>query len=291
MPQGGCAVSDFSARIAAVATAVLMSAAGVTAQSKRTTSQAPSERDHFASVDGIRLHYVDWGGTGVPMLFLIGGGNGSAHTFDSFAPRFTDRFHVLGLTRRGQGPSDKPPSGYDTDTLAKDIAAFLDAMHIVRVILVGHSIAGAEMTRFAGTYPNRVRALVYLDAAVDYARLADISAEAHFNGFEDTESLKQIAEAAAQSHPDYTKVTAPALAFIETCDAPPQSRPDDDPAYKRYLQLMFEKGFWWENDRQFRSGMKNGTVIILPECNHFFFRDPKQSERAEREMRTFLLKP
>ena len=46
--------------------------------------------DHFVAVNGSRLHYVDWGGAGEPMLFLVGGGNDNTHTFDSFAPRFVD---------------------------------------------------------------------------------------------------------------------------------------------------------------------------------------------------------
>lgn len=275
---------------AMVIVATLLSHQGA---ARSATSQGPRERDQFASVNGIRLHYVDWGGTGTPMLFLGGGGNGGAHTFDSFAPRFTDHFEVLGLTRRGGGLSDKPPSSYDTNTLATDIAGFLDALHISRAILVGYSLAGAEMTRFAGTYPNRVRALVYLDAVVDYVRIAEISAEAGFNGqgFDETPQVKAIQAGAAQSHPDYTKVTAPALAFIETCGAPPQARPEDDPAYKRYLQLLYEKGVWWESIKQFRAEMKHGTIIELPDCNHFFFKDPQQAERAEREMRTFLSRP
>ena len=64
---------------------------------------------------GVRLHYLDFGGpAGAPtILFLAGLGN-TAHSFDDFAPRFTDKFHVVALTRRGFGESDHPESGYDT---------------------------------------------------------------------------------------------------------------------------------------------------------------------------------
>ena len=124
--------------------------------------------EHFAAVNGISLHYLDWGGDGPVMLFLPGLGD-STHVFDDFAPQFVGRFRVLGLTRRGQGQSDKPPGGYDTDSLAEDIRLFLDALGIDRTILVGHSHAGGEMARFAGLYPDRVRSLIYLDAAYDPA--------------------------------------------------------------------------------------------------------------------------
>jgi non-heme chloroperoxidase len=114
----------------------------------------------------VRLHYLDFGGQGPTIVFLAGLGN-TAHAFDNFAPRFTDRFHCIALTRRGFGESDHPTDGYDIPRLVEDIRAALDALRLTRVILVGHSIAGEEMTRFAATYPDRIERLVYLDAAYD----------------------------------------------------------------------------------------------------------------------------
>ena len=114
----------------------------------------------------VRLHYLDFGGTGPAIVFLPGLGN-TAHAFDHFAPSFTDRFHVVALTRRGFGESSHPQTGYETPRLVEDIRTAIDKLHLGRVILIGHSIAGEEMTRFAGTYPDRVSKLVYLDAAYD----------------------------------------------------------------------------------------------------------------------------
>jgi pimeloyl-ACP methyl ester carboxylesterase len=114
----------------------------------------------------VRLHYLDFGGRGPTIVFLAGLGN-TAHAFDDFAPRFTDRFHCMALTRRGFGESDHPTDGYDTPRLVEDIRAALDTLGLGRVTLVGHSIAGEEMTRFAATHPDRVDRLVYLDAAYD----------------------------------------------------------------------------------------------------------------------------
>ena len=108
-------------------------------------------REAFVTVNGVRLHYVDWGGSGEPLLFLTPLGGASWNSFRSLPRRFTDRFRVLGLTRRGQAPSEAPATGYDVDTLVGDLVAFLDAMGIRRVNIAGHSIAGSEMTRFAGT--------------------------------------------------------------------------------------------------------------------------------------------
>jgi pimeloyl-ACP methyl ester carboxylesterase len=82
------------------------------------------------------------------MVFLAGLGN-TAHVFDHVAHQFTDRFRVLGLTRRGFGSSSRPASGYDTTTRARDILSVADHFKLNRVVLVGHSIAGDELTKFA----------------------------------------------------------------------------------------------------------------------------------------------
>ncbi len=126
---------------------------------------SPHKSD-FVNVNGIRLHSLDWGGSGPELLFLAGRGC-NAHIYDRFAPRFTSNFHVLALTRRGHGQSDYPDTGYDIDTLTDDIRLFLDSLQIEHVFLVGHSLAGIELSHFAAQYPDRVLGLVYLDAAYD----------------------------------------------------------------------------------------------------------------------------
>lgn len=125
-----------------------------------------SYKSSFVNVNGIRLHYLDWGGTGPTLIFLTGMGS-SAYIFDKFAPRFNDNFRVLALTRRGHGDSDYPETGYDADTLVEDIRQFMDALHVEKAVLAGHSLAGVELTHFAATYPQRVQKLVYLDALDD----------------------------------------------------------------------------------------------------------------------------
>lgn len=135
----------------------------------------PTEQEHTSHavkfVNGSsnnKLEVLDWGGKGKPILFLAGLGN-TAHVFDDFAPRFTDAFQVYGLTRRGFGASFQTSNGYDTKTLTNDILSVIDSLKINKVILIGHSIAGNEISKFASNYPDRIEKVVYLDAAYDYA--------------------------------------------------------------------------------------------------------------------------
>lgn len=80
---------------------------------------------------------------------------------------------MLALTRRGHGDSQVSENGYDTPNLVEDIRQFLDKIDARKVIMVGHSLAGDEMTLFASKYPKRVSSLIYLDAAYDHATIRD----------------------------------------------------------------------------------------------------------------------
>jgi pimeloyl-ACP methyl ester carboxylesterase len=126
----------------------------------------------FVTVEkGVKLEVLDWGGSGRSIVLLAGLGD-TAHVFDDFAPKLTSQYHVYGITRRGYGASSAPAvdgSSYSANRLSDDVLAVLDALKINRPVLVGHSIAGEELSSVATRYPNRVAGLVYLDAAYPYA--------------------------------------------------------------------------------------------------------------------------
>jgi pimeloyl-ACP methyl ester carboxylesterase len=151
----------------------------------------------FVDVNGIRLHYLDWGGEGPTLIFLTGMGC-SAYLFKQFAPRFTGQFRVLALTRRGQGDSDYPETGYDADTLTEDIRQFMDRLQVEKAVLAGHSLAGVELTHFAATYPTRVERLIYLDALDDRRGLTAIREQ---NPLRDIEIKKE--ESAPHTFEEY----------------------------------------------------------------------------------------
>jgi pimeloyl-ACP methyl ester carboxylesterase len=115
---------------------------------------------------GVHLELLDWGGTGRPVLLLAGSGH-TAHVFDDVAPTLTDCCHVYGLTRRGHGQSSRPSSGYEEQQLADDVLQAVDAARLERPVLIGHSIAGGEMTTIARQHPDRLSGLIYLDAIGD----------------------------------------------------------------------------------------------------------------------------
>jgi non-heme chloroperoxidase len=121
----------------------------------------------FVTVDeGVRLELLDWGGSGPAVVLLTGSGH-TAHVFDEFATKLIDCCHVYGITRRGFGRSSRPPSGYDDQRLADDVRRALEQAKIQTPVLVGHSMAGGEMTTLGRQHSSQLGGLVYLDALAD----------------------------------------------------------------------------------------------------------------------------
>ncbi|WP_353069667.1 alpha/beta hydrolase [Tunturibacter empetritectus] len=119
----------------------------------------------------VKLEVLDWGGTGRPLVLLSGLGN-DAHVFDNFALKLTPNYHVYGITRRGFGASSVPPAtvaNYNADRLGDDVLAVISALKLNQPIVVGHSIAGEELSSIGSRHPEKVAALIYLDAAFPYA--------------------------------------------------------------------------------------------------------------------------
>jgi len=80
-------------------------------------------------------------------------------------PFFTDRgMRCIAFDRRGHGRSDAPSTGYDIDTLARDLGSLLDQLDLRDVTLVGHSLGGAEVARYLSRHarPGRVARAVLI---------------------------------------------------------------------------------------------------------------------------------
>lgn len=160
---------------------VLMTAglcAGLLAAHSLLVPQAPTRenktwiRQQLVPVDkDVKLEVLDWGGTGRPVVLLTGLGD-TAHVYDAFAPKLVGAYHVYGITRRGYGASSKPlPTGdnYSANRLGDDVLKVCDVLHIDRPVLIGHSLAGEELSSIGSRYPNKVAGLVYLEAGYAYA--------------------------------------------------------------------------------------------------------------------------
>lgn len=126
------------------------------------SEEPPLPSEGFVTVNGVRLHYLDWGGMGDGLVFLPGLGD-SPHAFDEIAPEFRDQFRVIAFARRAHGRSSGSEGPFDNTTQVEDLRGLLDTLQIQRAALAGWSLGGNEISEFAVRYPERVTGLVYLD--------------------------------------------------------------------------------------------------------------------------------
>jgi len=118
----------------------------------------------WADVNGIRLHYLDHGGTG-PTLVLAPGLTANAHSFGGLMRAgLGDVAHVLALDMRGRGQSDAPATGYTMEDHAGDVLGLLDALELERIVMGGHSFGGLLTYWLAANHPDRVERCVVIDS-------------------------------------------------------------------------------------------------------------------------------
>lgn len=134
------------------------------AQHQAATAIAePTHR--YVEVEGLKLHYLDWGGDADKHTFLLlHGGAAHAHWWDGVAPLLTTHGLVLALDFRGHGQSQWDKSGvYGPPAYVKDVRGLIEHLG-TRVVLVGHSMGGAVAQWVAVTYPEMLEALIIVDA-------------------------------------------------------------------------------------------------------------------------------
>lgn len=115
-------------------------------------------------VNGLRLHYLDYGAEGRTPMLCIHGGAAHAHWFDFVASGFTADHRVLSFDLRGHGDSQWSEPPYSYATYAADLAATVETLDLRNVTVIGHSMGGLVALVYAALYPSRVGRLVIVDS-------------------------------------------------------------------------------------------------------------------------------
>ena len=124
-----------------------------------TASTAPTH--HTVTVNDLKMHYVE-AGEGPPIILL----HGFPETWFAWRhqiPALAKQFRVIVPDLRGYGATEKPASGYDKKTMAKDILELMHHLGIKRAPIVGHDRGARVATRFAKDYPHALERLVVID--------------------------------------------------------------------------------------------------------------------------------
>jgi pimeloyl-ACP methyl ester carboxylesterase len=117
-------------------------------------------------VDGVKLHVLDWGGTGPDLLFLHAGGF-LGRVYRLMIVRLVDRYHVRTMDLRGHGDSDKPaPRDFHWKYMARDVEGVIEHLGLRDFYGVGHSGGGALLALYAATHSGRATRLALLEPVI-----------------------------------------------------------------------------------------------------------------------------
>ncbi len=134
---------------------------------------AVKPQDKYLDINRLRLHYLDWGDYDHQPMLLLHGFLSHAHAWDDFALSFRSRFHVIALDQRGHGESEwSREAAYTLDDHFVDIAPFVEALNLRRLILIGHSMGGRNALFYTACISQNVERLVLVEARPGNSPLA-----------------------------------------------------------------------------------------------------------------------
>ena len=122
-----------------------------------------SPTDHFVTVNGLNMHYLDWGGDSTRTLLLAHGQGGNAHNWDYVARELHNEFRVIAVDMRGHGDTDHTREGYAVTAFASDLAAFAEAVGIVPYDFCGASLGARNGISYVGDHPGHLKHFVCMD--------------------------------------------------------------------------------------------------------------------------------
>lgn len=127
--------------------------------------------DRFVPVNGLRIHYLDWGSADKQPLVMLHGIGRVAHTFDHIATHFNRNYHVMAVDMRGHGDSDWEPQGaYLVEDYVKDIEGLAAQLQLRNIVIWGNSTGGRVAQVFAGLHPDLVAAVISEDVGPERPR-------------------------------------------------------------------------------------------------------------------------
>ena len=114
--------------------------------------------------NGQHLAYIDMGDRQGPPVVLIHGYTDNARDWVPLIPYLSKKFRLIVVDIRGHGRSDKPECCYARIDFAYDIKLLLDALHIEKADVVGHSLGSMITQVLAEEWPQRVRKVVLISS-------------------------------------------------------------------------------------------------------------------------------
>jgi pimeloyl-ACP methyl ester carboxylesterase len=247
-----------------------------------TTGGVPV-REAAAELPGVRLHYLDTGGSG-PVVILLHAGTGSSQVWEHQLPAFTQAgYRVITYDRRGYARTVVDPSG-PAATAADDLEALRAHLGIDRLHLVGTAAGGIVATDYALSFPDRLRSLVIANSLVgvqDEAYL-EMGRRLRPKGFgEMPPDFRELGPAYRASNPDGTARWLALVAKSRAPGAVPTMQPSKNRVTFEALERLRVPTLLMTGEadlytpppalRMFAERIRGSEVLILHEVGHSAF--------------------
>ena len=222
--------------------------------------------DRFVTVNGLNIHYLEWGAAGKRPLILLHGIARVAHAFDHLAPHFASNYRVIAVDLRGHGDSEWDPRGaYLVEDYTRDLEALVERLGLRDIVLWGNSTGGRVAQVYAGLHPDRVAAVIVEDVgperppAISDRRARRMGREE--GGWADEDEL------VVQLKTDYPRTSEPLLRALARHGS--KSRADGRIVWKRDPAILngFVPTELWATVRRIRAPilyLLGGSSTIVP---------------------------
>lgn len=127
-------------------------------------------KSHYATVDGIRLHYLDEGNESAPVIWLMHGNTTWSYLYRKMIPILVNAgYRCFVPDMMGFGLSDKPEneSAYSLRRHVMLMSVLIDKLELKNIIVVGQDWGGPVSLRYAIEHKDNVRALVILNTFIE----------------------------------------------------------------------------------------------------------------------------
>jgi esterase len=214
--------------------------------------------DRFITVNGLRIHYLEWGTSGRQPLILLHGIARVAHTFDHLAPHFSRRYHVIAVDMRGHGDSGwDPKQAYLVEDYVRDIEGLVEQLKLRDIVFWGNSTGGRVAQVFAGSHPELVAAVIVEDVGPE--RPSAISEGRGKRMAQEESGWASTDELLAKVGKDYPRTGAPLLEALVRHGS--RQRADGRVIWKR--DPAINKGFVPTELWRFVQNIKAPIIYIL----------------------------
>ena len=127
--------------------------------------------DKHVKVNGLNLHYLEWGDPGKPTILMLHGIQQQAHSWDFISLPLSVDYRVIAMDQRGHGDSDwSPEEDYSTDAYIGDVQKIVNELGLKDFHLIGHSMGGRNSLAWASTQRGILKSLTIVDTGPETQR-------------------------------------------------------------------------------------------------------------------------